>query len=265
MASNTKKRGVDITPNLSALRKELDAIISMGYNPYKVFNDWIGLMFFAYMRDDPNYLKIMKEYRNKAPEGKREADHFANAHACLFRLYAQTNNEALSELYMEYCANSKIGQFFTPYHLAEITSKMVLTDIPKDRDFTVYDPTCGAGVFFIAAAKNMSFDDNCRAIFIGHDLDINCVRMCALNLMFFNLKGIVIHGNTLSMEIKDAWETRRSLLMGGSLHHIDDLKKLKDWYCKAFIEETKNEIMPDNLKKLKSKKFVKEIQGNLFS
>lgn len=69
------KRSEAISDNLSALHKELEAIASLGYNRCKVFSDWIGLMFHAYMRDDQAYLKIMREYRNEAPEGQREADH----------------------------------------------------------------------------------------------------------------------------------------------------------------------------------------------
>lgn len=261
MTVKTKKRIVAVNENIAAIRKELDAISSMGYNQYKVFTDWIALMFYAYMHDDPNYLKIMKEYRNDAPVGNREADHFANAHACLFAHMQKTNEEVLSNLYMEYCANSRIGQFFTPYNLAEATCNLMLADIPKDRDFTVYDPTCGAGVFFIAAAKSMSFDENCKAIFIGHDLDINCVHMSALNLMFFNLKGIVIHGNTLNMEVKDAWEIKRSLLMGGSLHHIDDLEKVKSWYCNSFMPEINNVEIADKENIKINKKVITDQRG----
>lgn len=218
-----------ITDGLSAIRKELDAVCSMGYNQQKVFADWLALMFFAYLKDDPAYLKIMRDYRNEAPVGQREADHFAMAHACLLEYMGKTNNEALSGLYMEYAPNTNIGQFFTSYNLSEAICNLTLTDIPKERKFTVYDPTCGAGIFFIASAKIMTLEENGRAIFIGQDLDINCCRMCALNLMFFNLNGVIIHGNTLSMQIKDTWATKRNVLYGGSLQHIDP-ESVKKWY-----------------------------------
>lgn len=223
------RRSKVVADGLSAIRKELDAVCSMGYNPQKVFADWLGLMFFAYLKNDPAYLKIMRDYRNEAPQGQREADHFAMAHACLLEYMSGTNNEALSGLYMEYAPNTNIGQFFTPYPVAESMCDIMLKDIPQERKFTVYDPTCGAGVFFIAAAKAMTLEENGRAIFIGHDLDINCCRMCALNLMFFNLNGVIIHGNTISMEIKDTWATKRNVLYGGSLQHIDS-EGVKKWY-----------------------------------
>lgn len=220
---------------LSAIRKEINAISSRGYNTYKVFNDWISLMFFAYMHDDPPYLKIMGEYRNEAPEGQREADHFAMAHAYLLEHMKNTHEEVLSGLYMEFAPNEHIGQFFTPPNLASLMCGLTMKDLPKDRNFTIYDPACGASVFFIAAAKNMTFEENGRAIFVGQDLDMNCCRMCALNLMFFNLNGVIIHGNTLTMDIKNAWETRRSLIYGGSLHNCD-LEEVKKWYCGVLLE-----------------------------
>lgn len=229
------RRSQEIKDGLSAIRNDLAAVSSLGYNPTKVFNDWVALMFYAYQHDDPRYLKIMGEYRNEAPEGHREADHFAMAHAYLLQYMQKTNDEVLSSLYMEYGGNTNIGQFFTPWPVAEMMCVMTMKEPPKDRKFTIYDPTCGAGVFFIAAAKQQTFEENGRAIFIGHDLDINCCRMCALNLMFFNLNGIIIHGNTLTMEVRDAWETRRNALMGGSLLHSDP-EKVKEWCCAAMIE-----------------------------
>lgn len=62
---------------------------------------------------------------------------------------------------------------------------------------------------------------NNRAFFVGQDIDLNCARMCALNLMFFNLDGLVVWGNTLTNEVHGAWETRRSVAFGGTLRAVD--------------------------------------------
>ena len=45
--------------------------------------------------------------------------------------------------------------------------------------------------------------------------------MTALNLMFFNLAGIVLWGNHLALEVRGAWETRRNLVWGGSIQSVD--------------------------------------------
>ena len=52
--------------------------------------------------------------------------------------------------------------------------------------------------------------------------------MTALNLMFFNLSGLVVWGNSLTMEVRGAWETRRSVAFGGSIRPVD-AEMARDW------------------------------------
>ena len=80
---------------MNPVRKELDAIIGKGHNGYRVFEDWVGLMFYAFQRDDPPYLEIMGQYRNTEPVGQRAADHFANATAYLLDYMRATSEETL--------------------------------------------------------------------------------------------------------------------------------------------------------------------------
>lgn len=217
----SKKSTQRVNPGLNPVRKEIEAVIGMGYHGYRVFEDWVGLMFYAFQRDDPSYLKIMGVYRNTAPVGQREADHFANATACLLDYMRATNEEALGPLYEEYAANHYTGQYFTPSSVARLMSGITHTEPPETGRFKVLDPACGAGACLIAAAKEQTFEQNGRAIFVGQDIDLNCARMTALNLMFFNLDGIVLWGNHLALEVRGAWETRRSLVWGGSIRPRD--------------------------------------------
>lgn len=76
-------------------------------------------------------------------------------------------------------------------------------------------------VCLIAIAKDQTQEQLNQTLFIGQDINLDCVRMAALNLMFFNLNGIILWGNTLNLELKGAWETHRSLFWGGSLHLLD--------------------------------------------
>ena len=118
-------------PDLGQVRKNLDAIISKGHHDYSVFEDWIGLMFFAFQRDDPKYLEIMGKYRNTEPIGERPADFFAGATASLMKYMRATNEEALGTLYQEYAANHYAGQFFTPPSVAQLMAKIVHPKPPK--------------------------------------------------------------------------------------------------------------------------------------
>ncbi|MCM1532944.1 MAG: SAM-dependent methyltransferase [Ruminococcus flavefaciens] len=210
----------NLTAELRPIGKELDAVIAMGHSPYQVFEDWISLMFYAFQRNDTEYLKIVASYKQDKDECP-EITHFSNACGLLMKHMGETNKETLGDLYMEYAANHYHGQFFTPFHAAEMMAKLAQTDVPEDENFTILDPSCGAGIMLIAAAKAQSFSENGRALFVGQDIDLNCVKMTALNLMFFNLNGLVIWGNTLAVEVRQAWATHRNILLGGSLYEYD--------------------------------------------
>lgn len=213
---------------MNPVRRELEAIMHKGHHGASVYEDWIGLMFYAFQRDDPHYLEIMGRYRNTAPMGQREADHFANATGALLEYMMTTNEEALGPLYMEYASSRHQGQFFTPMDVARMMASITMTDIPEGRRFSVGDESCGAGACLIAAAKEMTYEQNNRAFFVGQDLSLDCARMTALNLMFFNLSGLVVWGNSLTMEVRAAWETRRSVAFGGSIRPVD-AEMARDW------------------------------------
>lgn len=246
--------------DLGQVRKNLDAIISKGHHGYSVFEDWIGLMFFAFQRDDPKYLEIMGKYRNTEPMGKRPADYFAGATASVMRYMRATNEESLSTLYEEYAANHYAGQFFTPPSVAQMMAKIVQKKPPKTGRFLINDPACGAGICLVSAAKEQTFEENSRAIFVGQDVDLNCARMTALNLMFFNLDGVIIWGNTLSLEVRGAWVTERSLLWGGSIKPWDK-DKAKQWMCGHFQQQESN--APKDGEKISGKKSRKLQQLSL--
>jgi type I restriction-modification system DNA methylase subunit len=193
--------------------KQLEAVTHRGYNAHQVFDDWIGLMFYALQRNDEEYLKIVRRYRNERPKGEREIDHFCNAFGLLMKKMSETNQELLGEIYMQWeVANKYTGQFFTPWHVAEFMARI----LNQKGGESIYEPACGSGVMLIAACKTMTNEQLDKAVFVGQDIDFTCVMMCALNLTFFNLNGYAIWGNTLAGERQRIFRTVRSYL-GGSL------------------------------------------------
>lgn len=225
-------------PDLNQVRRELEAIMNMGHHAATVYEDWIGLMFYVFQRDDPHYLEIMDRYPNTAPTGRREADHFAYAMAALLEYMASTHDEALGPLFMEFASSRYQGQFFTPLSLARTMAAITLTSIPEGRRFSVADTSCGAGACLVAAAKEMTFEQNNRAFFVGQDISLNCARMAALNMMFFNLDALIVWGNSLTLEVRGAWETKRSVAFGGSLRPADT-EKARAWIAGAFQAQEK--------------------------
>lgn len=50
------------------MHAELNAICGYGHSRYRVVTDWIELMFWAFQRNDPQYLTVLDRY---AAHGKR--------------------------------------------------------------------------------------------------------------------------------------------------------------------------------------------------
>ncbi len=204
----------------------LEHILRYGYSPFTVFNDWLDLMLFALQRDDEHYLEIVRRYKNDQKEGEREIDYFCKAFALLQTEMQKTGDDILGQVYMEWNQHNKFrGQFFTPKPVASFMAKCIA---PKGK---ILDPCCGSGIMLIEAIKTMSNADLDESVFYGQDIDLTCVKMCALNLLFFNVNGFVIWGDTLAMECKKVYETGRSCL-GGSIRELtgDTLENFKESY-----------------------------------
>ena len=74
----------------------------------------------------------------------------------------------------------------------------------KNSPKKVYDPTCGSGSTLIEASKV-----NPNLEFYGTDIDNRCAKMCALNMLMFDLNAYVQHGDTLTMETYKVWRIRK--------------------------------------------------------
>lgn len=238
---------------MKEILEALQSILTRGYNSYDVFNDWLDLMIYALQRDDEKYLKIVRKYRNDKAEGEREIDYFCKAFALLQIEMQKTNEDILGEVYMQWNMSNKYrGQFFTPKHVASMMATMLN---PKGR---VLDPCCGSGVMLVEAIKTMDHETVESSLLCGQDIDLTCVKMCALNLMFFNVNGYVIWGDTLLMECRKVYKTARSYL-GGSIIELtgDALEAFKRVYVpsleKSIKENPASNLTQEEILKLTAK------------
>ena len=229
--------------------KCLEAILSRGYSSYTIFNDWLDLMIFALQRDDEHYLEIVRKYKNTAKFGEREIDYFCQAFACLQIEMKKTNDDILGQVYMQWNQNNKYhGQFFTPKHIASFMATVIE---PKGK---ILDPACGSGIMLIEALKTMDNEKLDEAMFFGQDIDLTCVKMCALNLMFFNVNGFVVWGDSLSLECRKVYETERSYL-GGSIRELTDTE----------LEHFKSIYIPSVKKLIEAKPILETINSEQLS
>jgi len=148
----------------------------------------------------------------------------------------KTNEDVLGQVYMEWNMSNKYrGQFFTPKQVASMMAQCL-----APTGGNILDPCCGSGVMLVEAIKTMTNEQLDSACFCGQDIDLTCVKMCALNLLFFNAHGYVVWGDSLLMECRKVYQTSRSYL-GGSIRELtgDTLETFKKSYIPAVTETFK--------------------------
>jgi type I restriction-modification system DNA methylase subunit len=177
---------------------------------YEVFNDWLimaSAAFYSWKQDksvEEEYLEVSKNYTS----GELEK------HSQLLAITVEALENIDTEFYggdflgevFTYgeLANSRNGQFFTPYHISHMMAEMSMgeTEFPKSRVCKISDPCCGAGGMLIAGAmvmKKRGFDYQHDALFVGQDIDHRCARMTFIQLSLLAIPAVIICGDTLTM------------------------------------------------------------------
>ncbi len=175
--------------------------ISYRHQITRVFDDFMQMSICCYAMQtmEEEYLSIAKQYN------KEELNTFSHALAEMINEYERAMDDCgswediLGNVFEEINSSSQAshsGQFFTPKCICDLMAKMV-TDNPGE---TVADPTCGSGRNLIAHCR-LDANNRFNTFYYGFDLDNRCVNMTVLNMIMFGMKGVVIHMNTLSMEV----------------------------------------------------------------
>lgn len=131
--------------------------------------------------------------------------------------------DVLGDVFMEMDLSSKWhGQFFTPYHLCQAMTGVLVDDDMRDlitaRGFIrANEPACGGGAMIIALAEEMRQNglnyQKCLHV-VAQDLDIKAVHMAYVQLSLLHVPAVIIHGNTLSLEERSRWYTPAHVLGG---------------------------------------------------
>lgn len=112
--------------------------------------------------------------------------------------------------------NKSLDQFFTPYHIAKMSAKSIITDdaikqgLDKHGVISILEPACGGGAMIIGALdvlkeKGVNFQKH--AFVTAMDLDSRCVYMTYITLTLLGVPAVVVLGNTLTMEVFDTLYT----------------------------------------------------------
>ena len=127
---------------------------------------------------------------------------FANM---VMSLEEKQEQDFLGDLFMNLDLGSHWkGQFFTPYNLCELMSKMSIEGAQEEIEnkgwCSINDPACGAGATLIAAAnemrsKGINYQNHC--LFVGQDIDRVVGLMCYIQMSLLGMPGYVVIGDTL--------------------------------------------------------------------
>jgi hypothetical protein len=111
-------------------------------------------------------------------------------------------------------ARQATGEFFTPYALGKMMARMqidpnvVKRAIDEKGFISVEEPACGAGCLLIAVIEHMEemgFNPKEHLFFVARDVSRLCFNMSYIQMACLEASGMIIHGNTLTLE---TYETR---------------------------------------------------------
>ena len=185
------------------------------HHRYEVFRDFVTMaaiaMHNAIRKDaalEAEYLRIVRRYK------KEDVIAMSVLLAKLVLLLDGEPRDVLGPLYMELeLGNNQTGQFFTPHEISELMAQISYSDKLQalDKPFiTVSEPACGAGGMVLAFVKVMLSHghDPAKRLWVQcQDVDRTAALMCYLQLSLWNVPGVVIVGNTLTMDTREVFYT----------------------------------------------------------
>ena len=192
--------------------------LSRGRHLWQVWNDVITIsaisisnaMDFTKVKDERSeeHETIIKGYK------KEEIGTITKIFANIVESLEQNpNQDLLGDLYMELeLGSDSLGQFFTPYHLCELMSKMSFNkelaekEIAENGYITLNEPTCGAGANIIAFANEcrnngINYQEHLKVI--AQDISRTTALMCYVQLSLLGCDAVIIVGDTLRSPATD--------------------------------------------------------------
>ena len=220
--------------------------ISYGHNKGSLFQDFVEIMALTLhqapyhnelLRKDKDYEWIESQYMTLIGKYKRDVvDMFPKLFSITQMALAEQAQDFLGNIYMKLELNNRRGgEFFTPYHISKMIAKMVLSDIDSSiREkgfFTLCEPACGAGGMLIAAADVImeeGFHPGQSMWFSATDINKMCFNMTYVQATILGLSGMVVHGDTISMEVFEARETPVAKIFPKYSHTSEEKKEVAE-------------------------------------
>lgn len=178
--------------------------MTCGQSVYSIFEDWVEMLALSisnsidimnYREREERYINIAKNY------DKKHLDTMCEMNSLLIEAFEQGMDDVLGYVYMHLeISSSRLGQFFTPYHICQLMARMNKPEPDSDGIIRINEPSCGAGGNIIAFAEwlrmnGINYQEVLRVV--CQDLDYKAVYMCYVQMSFLGIPAKVVQGNTL--------------------------------------------------------------------
>ncbi len=104
----------------------------------------------------------------------------------------------LGEMYLEKIISKteakRRGAFHTPKNVADLMASITVPE--TDKRLNILDPAVGSGRLLMAAYKKAP-----NSVFWGVDIDLRALRIAYTNFAIHQIKGYLLHANSLAHEI----------------------------------------------------------------
>lgn len=179
---------------------------------WEVFNDCINLFSLSFQ----NLTEHGKKFKENESNYKNIIDKYDKAQQeAIIRIFAEITNklednpfqDLLGELFMKLNLGSDaLGQFFTPYHLAQLNARVIDISLIKkeisEKGFVIIsEPACGAGANVIAFMEHVHENGIAfqkQIIAVCQDVSALTARMCHVALSFLGVQAVIKIGDTLA-------------------------------------------------------------------
>lgn len=191
---------------------------------YTIFYDWIEMMALSiqnacslwedqlYQKRENEYIELSKRYSSK------ELVTMCEMMAMLTEQYEEGFDDILGDIFMKSgMGSSAAGQFFTPYHLSSLNSRLAISSIQPDERgiYKINEPSSGGGGMIIALAEVMKengINYQKKMDVVAQDLDWKGVYMTYVQLSLLGIPALCVQGDTLR-DPYDPKKTERSHIL----------------------------------------------------
>ncbi len=192
------------TQNYKTFVKTIEDIAYRNSSVGNVFDDFLLLTLSAlsFGRAENVYKEVISRYH------EQDVPKFGVALGALFSSYNENVTadggwcDVLGSFFEEHngkFGRDALGQFFTPESVCHLMAKITAPE-PFAKDITVMEPSCGSGRNLLAIDR-LSPTNRLNAFYVACDIDSRCVKMCTLNMFMHGMRGVVIHMDTLRLEV----------------------------------------------------------------